>query len=56
MANAENRLILGENLSVMASLLAEYEGRINLIYIDPPFFTNRKYPASHWTGRKFSKA
>ena len=44
-ANAENRLILGENLSVMVSLLPEYEGRISLIYIDPPFFTNRKYPA-----------
>ena len=38
-----NRLILGDNLSVMAALLPEYEGRINLIYADPPFFTNRKY-------------
>ncbi len=27
----------------MAGLLSEYEGRINLIYADPPFFTNRKY-------------
>ena len=41
----ENRLIFGDNLSVMAALLPEYEGRINLIYADPPFFTNRKYPA-----------
>ena len=41
----ENRLILGDNLSIMASLLPEYEGRISLIYLDPPFFTNRKYPA-----------
>src|SRR5512147_1276079 len=41
----QNRLILGENLSVMMSLLPAYEGRINLIYVDPPFFTNRKYPA-----------
>jgi DNA modification methylase len=40
-----SRLILGDNLSVMASLLPEYEGRINLIYADPPFFTNRKYSA-----------
>ena len=38
-----NRLILGDNLPVMAALLPEYEGRINLIYADPPFFTNRKY-------------
>jgi DNA modification methylase len=29
----------------MAALLPEYEGRLNLIYADPPFFTNRKYPA-----------
>jgi site-specific DNA-methyltransferase (adenine-specific) len=40
-----NRLIQGDNLSVMSALLPEYEGRINLIYADPPFFTNRKYPA-----------
>ncbi len=40
-----NRLILGDNLSVMTALLPEYEGRINLIYADPPFFTNRKFPA-----------
>ena len=42
---ADNRLFLGDNLSVMVSLLSEYEGRIQLIYVDPPFFTNRKYPA-----------
>ena len=41
----ENRLFLGDNLAVMASLLPEYEGRINLIYSDPPFFTNRQFPA-----------
>jgi len=40
-----SRLILGDNLSVMTALLPEYEGRINLIYADPPFFTNRKYSA-----------
>jgi DNA modification methylase len=42
---SKNRLILGDNLSIMHSLFAEYEGRVNLIYVDPPFFTNRKYPA-----------
>ncbi len=40
-----NRLILGDNLAVMASLLPGYEGKVNLIYADPPFFTNRAYPA-----------
>ena len=40
-----NRLILGDNLAVMTSLLPKYEGRINLIYADPPFFTNKKFAA-----------
>jgi len=41
----QNQLILGDNLAVMSALLPEYEGRIQLIYADPPFFTNRRYPA-----------
>jgi site-specific DNA-methyltransferase (adenine-specific) len=44
-AEPENRLILGDNLSIMSALLPEYEERIDLIYADPPFFTNRKYSA-----------
>jgi len=44
-SECKNRLILGDNAAVMSTLLAEYEGRINLIYADPPFFTNRKYSA-----------
>ena len=36
-----NRLIWGDNLLAMQALLAQgYEGKINLIYIDPPFATN----------------
>lgn len=41
----ENRIIQGDNLAIMAALMPKYEGCINLIYSDPPFFTNRKYPA-----------
>lgn len=41
----ENRLILGDNLRVMAALLPEYEGKIDLIYADPPFFSNQRYQA-----------
>ncbi|MEE8357137.1 MAG: site-specific DNA-methyltransferase [Anaerolineales bacterium] len=41
----ENRLILGDNLRVMNALLPEYEGKIDLIYADPPFFTNKGYTA-----------
>lgn len=34
-----NRLIWGDNKLVMSSLLREFKGAVNLIYIDPPFFT-----------------
>ncbi len=44
-AHPTGRIILGDNLSVMAALLPEYEDRIDLIYADPPFFTNRKFSA-----------
>ena len=32
-----NRLIWGDNKLIMASLLKEFKGQIDLIYIDPPF-------------------
>lgn len=32
-----NRLIWGDNKLVLASLLKEYRGKVDLIYIDPPF-------------------
>ncbi len=35
--DARNRLIWGDNKLVMASLLAEFKGKVDLIYIDPPF-------------------
>src|SRR5258708_21774169 len=41
----QNRLVLGDNLSVMSALLATHENKIDLVYIDPPFFTNRKFSA-----------
>lgn len=34
---SRNKLIWGDNKAVMASLLNEFKGRIDLIYIDPPF-------------------
>ncbi len=40
-----NKLFLGDNFQVMSTLLTEYEGKVDLIYTDPPFFTNRKFPA-----------
>ena len=44
-SRVESRLILGDNLRVMNALLSEYEGKIDLIYVDPPFFTNKGYVA-----------
>jgi len=40
-----NKLILGENLAVLRSLLEDYSlaGRVDLVYIDPPFATNVEY-------------
>ena len=34
-----NRLIWGDNKYIMSALLEEFSGKIDLIYIDPPFFT-----------------
>jgi DNA modification methylase len=44
-AQPVNRLYLGDNLGLMAALLPEYESRLQLLYADPPFFTNKHYPA-----------
>ena len=41
----KNRLFQGDNFAIMSALLPEYEGRVDLIYADPPFFTNRKFSA-----------
>lgn len=38
-----NRLIWGDNKYVMASLLEEFAGKIDLIYIDPPFATGADF-------------
>ena len=37
---AVNRLILGDNLEILKSM--ENDG-VDLIYLDPPFFSNRNY-------------
>jgi DNA modification methylase len=40
----ESCLFLGDNLRILTSLLPAYENRLDLIYTDPPFFTNKRYP------------
>lgn len=39
-----NQLIWGDNLYVMGSLLDRFAGKIDLIYIDPPFASGADFP------------
>ena len=39
----KNKLIWGDNLLVMGSLLEKFSGKIDLIYIDPPFATGTDF-------------
>jgi adenine-specific DNA-methyltransferase len=38
-----NKLIWGDNKIVKSSLLPQFAGKINLIYIDPPFATGQDF-------------
>ena len=38
-----NKIFWGDNLQVMSHLLKEFRGRIDLIYIDPPFASGADY-------------
>lgn len=38
-----NKIYWGDNLQVMSHMLNEYRGKINLIYIDPPFDSKADY-------------
>src|SRR3989344_7739761 len=40
---APNKLIRGENLSVLKTLLDTHANQIDLVYIDPPFATNTNF-------------
>jgi len=39
----KNKLIWGDNKLIMSSLLEKYAGKVNLIYIDPPFATGADF-------------
>src|ERR1700745_752922 len=39
----KNKLIWGDNLLVMGSLLEQFAGKVDLIYIDPPFATGADF-------------
>ena len=36
--SSDNQIIHGDNLEALKSLLPEFEGKVNCIYIDPLFF------------------
>ncbi len=48
----KNMLIWGDNKIIMSSLLKDFAGKINLIYIDPPFFTGANFTVYRdtWVG------
>lgn len=39
---SQNRIIHGDNLAALKSLLPQYEGRIQCIYLDPPYNTGNE--------------
>jgi adenine specific DNA methylase Mod len=46
----KNKLIWGENLLVMGSLLEKFAGKVDLIYIDPPFATGADFNIAGFLG------
>ena len=53
-----NNLILGDNLSVLKTLLTKYnlESKVDLIYIDPPFATNNIFRISNSRANSISSS
>lgn len=40
--NSGNKIIHGDNLEALKSLLPEYEGKVDVVYIDPPYNTGKE--------------
>jgi len=57
-ANSKNKLIQGNNLSVLKTLLIDNNlaGKIDLVYIDPPFATNGHFKIDKGRANTVSKA
>lgn len=49
-AGWRNKLIWGDNLLVMGSLLEKFAGKIDLIYIDPPFMIGADFSFTSFIG------
>ena len=54
----ENKLFYGENLTILKSLIEDFnlEGKIDLIYIDPPFATNNIFTFSEGRSNTISNS
>ena len=55
-AGWRNKLIWGDNLLVMGSLLEKFAGKIDLIYIDPPFATGADFSVTAEVGESGEEA
>ncbi|MBQ6775196.1 MAG: hypothetical protein IJP53_01945 [Synergistaceae bacterium] len=53
---AENYLFRSENFTALAVLLKRYRGKIDLVYIDPPFNTMQDFFISDGRANSISKA
>jgi adenine-specific DNA-methyltransferase len=53
---AENRLIYADNLSALKTLLDTYSGKVDLVYIDPPFATNGHFTIGEDRANTVSKS
>ncbi len=52
----KNKLILGDNRYVMTSLLEDFAGEIDLIYVDPPFATGAEFTVPVRVGKERASA
>src|SRR5690606_37649431 len=50
-----NKLIWGDNKYVMSALLEQFAGKIDLIYIDPPFATGANFKTTVTIGEDDEK-
>lgn len=52
-----NKIFWGDNLQVMSHLLKEFRGKVDLVYIDPPFDSKAEYNLKvKLKGKKFSNS
>lgn len=53
---SKNKLIHADNLSALKTLLDDYAGKVDLIYIDPPFATNEHFKIGEDRANTISKS